>query len=163
MRSALLGLCLLPMLAQAAVYKCVGNDGAVSYSAVPCPATEGQTTRIVEPMPTSGPPAAVPPLETQASPAATASEPDRPPGTRITVIEDSSASNREARANEMRERAQREKEESYIRDFERIKRQEQELRLQREYEVRQRQQSPAPSPNSSSSTTGEPSSTGTGQ
>ncbi|WP_431606840.1 DUF4124 domain-containing protein [Metapseudomonas otitidis] len=49
------------MLAQAAVYKCVGNDGAVSYSAVPCPATEGQTTRIVEPMPTSGPPAAVPP------------------------------------------------------------------------------------------------------
>lgn len=171
MRSALLGLCLLPMLAQAAVYKCVGNDGAVSYSAVPCPATEGQATKMREAPPPSDvppppPPLVVsPPVSHEAAPAApAASTPPPQRGARVTVVGDSAASDRDARVNEMRESAEREKKDSYDRDYElRRQRMELELRQQREREARQRQQNPAPSPNSSSSTIGEPSSTGTGQ
>ncbi|WCD82049.1 DUF4124 domain-containing protein [Pseudomonas sp. TUM22785] len=146
MRSALFGLCLLPVLAQAQVFKCVGNDGTTSYSAVPCPASEGQSTRIIEPAAPSGvapPPVNLPQVDIQGS-----AEQPRPRneerdegshssgrGSRVTVIEDSASSSRDARVSEMRERAEREKHESYERDFDRKRIQE----LQRKVQEQQRQ------------------------
>ncbi|WP_236209449.1 DUF4124 domain-containing protein [Pseudomonas tohonis] len=138
MRSALLGLCLLPVLAQAQVFKCVGNDGTTSYSAVPCPASEGQSTRIIEPAPPSGvapPPLPLPRIQTQGA----AEQPqrrdeeraDEPPsrGSRVTVIQDSASQSRDARVSEMRERAEREKRESYDRDYDRKRMQQMEQQI----------------------------------
>ncbi|BCD87233.1 hypothetical protein PSm6_36400 [Pseudomonas solani] len=140
MRSALFGLCLLPVLAQAQVFKCVGNDGTTSYSAVPCPASEGQSTRIIEPAAPSGvapPPVNLPQVDIQGS-----AEQPRPRneerdegshssgrGSRVTVIEDSASSSRDARVSEMRERAEREKRESYDRDYDRKRMQQMEQQI----------------------------------
>ncbi|MGA4634361.1 DUF4124 domain-containing protein [Pseudomonas solani] len=140
MRSALFGLCLLPVLAQAQVFKCVGNDGTTSYSAVPCPASEGQSTRIIEPAAPSGvapPPVNLPQVDIQDR-----AEPPRPRneerdegntspsrGPRVTVIEDSASSSRDARVSEMRERAEREKRESYDRDYDRKRMQQMEQQI----------------------------------
>ncbi|BCG23379.1 hypothetical protein TUM18999_15700 [Pseudomonas tohonis] len=151
MRSTLLGLCLLPVLAQAQVFKCVGNDGTTSYSAVPCPASEGQSTRIIEPAPPSGvapPPVNLPQVDIQGS----AGQP-RPRnddggednrssarGSRVTVIEDSASQSRDARVSEMRERAEREKRESYDRDYDRKRMQ------QMEQQIRQLQERNKTSP-----------------
>ncbi|MDU9415741.1 DUF4124 domain-containing protein [Pseudomonas sp. zfem005] len=140
MRSALFGLCLLPVLAQAQIFKCVGNDGTTSYSAVPCPASEGQSTRIIEPAAPSGvapPPVNLPQVDIQGS-----AEQPRPRneerdedshssgrGSRVTVIEDSASSSRDARVSEMRERAEREKRESYDRDYDRKRMQQMEQQI----------------------------------
>jgi len=140
LRSALFGLCLLPVLAQAQVFKCVGNDGTTSYSAVPCPASEGQSTRIIEPAAPSGvapPPVNLPQVDIQGS-----AEQPRPRneerdegshssgrGSRVTVIEDSASSSRDARVSEMRERAEREKRESYDRDYDRKRMQQMEQQI----------------------------------
>lgn len=138
MRFALLGLCLLPVLAQAQVFKCVGNDGTTAYSAVPCPASEGQSTRIIEPSPPSGvapPPLSLPQVEVQGvvepprqHDAARASESSNR-GARVTVIEDSASTSRDARVSEMRERAEREKRESYDRDYDRKRMQQMEKQI----------------------------------
>jgi hypothetical protein len=109
LRGTLLGLCLLPLMATAQVYKCVGHDGSTSYSSSPCPAAAGETTIIIQPMQPSAPalPHGMPRTESAPAPAT------RPGGSRVTVIEDSDAADRAARAEDMREEALQHKRDLY--------------------------------------------------
>ncbi|MBD2839246.1 DUF4124 domain-containing protein [Pseudomonas sp. JM0905a] len=111
MRTLLLGLCLVPLTAAAQVYKCVGHDGSTSYSAVPCPAASGEALRIIEPAQPSGP--AVPYGQPAEEPSPASPEQRSSTGSRVTVVEDSEAADRTARAEDMREEALQYKRDMY--------------------------------------------------
>lgn len=126
MKLAVIALALLPAVAQAQVYKCVASDGSTSYSAVPCPTDSGESTRIIEPVPPSGPlniPATEQPAEdtssTDAQPSADGKQPSAPSVTGITVIEDSEAQRREEKRTQMREDELQHKKDLYDADLER--------------------------------------------
>lgn len=108
MKLAVIAIALLPAVAQAQVYKCVASDGSTTYSAVPCPTGAGETTRIIEPVPPSGP-LNIPALEQPAEDTADteqsgdAQKPSAPTVTGITVIKDGEEQRRLEKRTQMRE------------------------------------------------------------
>ena len=126
MKLAVIALALLPAIAQAQVYKCVASDGSTTYSAAPCPEGTGQTTRMIEPVPPSGPlnvPLQEQPAEDPASADAAPSEDSNrspvsgTPG--ITVIKDSDEQRREEKRTQMREDELQHKKDLYDADLQR--------------------------------------------
>lgn len=126
MKLAMIALALLPVVAQAQVYKCVASDGSTTYSAAPCPAGAGETTRIIEPVPPSGPltiPAPEQPAEDTSSTdnqqSGDEQKPSAPTVKGITVIKDAEEQRREEKRTQMREDELQHKKDLYDADMER--------------------------------------------
>lgn len=123
MKLAVIALALLPAVAQAQVYKCVASDGSTSYSAAPCPTGAGETTRIIEPVPPSGP-LNIPQQEQSAEDIPSADAEQSGDGKRssssgITGIKDSEEARRQEKRTQMREDELQHKKDLYDRDMER--------------------------------------------
>lgn len=103
MKLAVIALLLLPVCAQAQVYKCVAPDGSTSYATVPCPEGAGETTRIIEPVPPSGALNIPYSEQTQTEEDAPADAEDKPSATTVTGIPDSEESRRAQKKEQIRE------------------------------------------------------------
>lgn len=123
MKLAMIALALLPAVAQAQIYKCVANDGSTTYSAAPCPEGSGETTRIIEPVPPSGPlniPQQEPSAEdTPSADAQPSGDGKHSSSSGITGIKDSEEARRLEKRTQMREDELQHKKDLYDRDMER--------------------------------------------